>query len=344
MVFLGHYLGIYKYAESFFPPFRYIDYIQESSFSFIIDEGFWLHLFFVVSGYLVYKSKISDSKDLFTKIVSRFFRFLIPIFFVYIIIYAIYILIGFHSNETTFLFQCNWYQKLFYTDEYTVKDILLSPISTLILGNSQLNGPYWVLPMMFFSSSFIYLIKLIISIFNSKHKDEITFVSSTFLILLSSAVFPIFSAHLIGVLVSILDNKFIRNKKFYTSSICIIIVSTLFLPERLKQSFLFAIIILIVPHLRFVYKLLSNKLFQFFGNMCWGIFSFHWPIIYSIGALCIIFFSSKVGLSKAYIISLLIVFCITICLSLFFYLTLEKFAAFLTKVIRSKIQKLLIVK
>ena len=60
LIMMGHYLGLYKYAQSFTPSIRIIDIINNSLLSFLIDEGYWLYMFFVVSGYLVSKSKITS--------------------------------------------------------------------------------------------------------------------------------------------------------------------------------------------------------------------------------------------------------------------------------------------
>ena len=47
-IMIGHFTGIYKYSQEFTPNIVYIDIINNSKFSFIIDELFWLYLFFVI--------------------------------------------------------------------------------------------------------------------------------------------------------------------------------------------------------------------------------------------------------------------------------------------------------
>jgi peptidoglycan/LPS O-acetylase OafA/YrhL len=186
-VMIGHYLGIYKYAQSFNPPIHIIDYLKGSPFSFLIDEGYWLYLFFVVSGYLVAKSKITSIADLISKSISRFLRLAMPILFSYFVIYLIYVTVGFHTAATNYLFQCQWYQG-YYTGTYTIKDVLLGPIYVLLLGKSLLNGPYWVLRMMFISSLIIYFLKLILfKLSSSKYESP---VFSSLIIMLQLAVPP----------------------------------------------------------------------------------------------------------------------------------------------------------
>ncbi|WP_026655852.1 acyltransferase family protein [Butyrivibrio sp. AE3003] len=149
-VLVGHYLGIYKYSQSFIPSICCFDIINDSHFAIFLDEGYWLYLFFVISGYLVSRSNIYNIKELLCRIVIRFFRLACPILFSHFIIYFIYRTVGFHNGETTTLFQCEWFQQIFYTRDFTIKDVLISPFSVLIFGNSDMNKPYWVLQMMFF--------------------------------------------------------------------------------------------------------------------------------------------------------------------------------------------------
>ena len=91
LIMLGHFLGLYKYAQQFEPRFRLIDFILDSRFSFFLNEGYWLYLFFVISGYLIAKSEIKSIKDVIYKIINRFFRFAFPIFFAYLVIFTIYL-------------------------------------------------------------------------------------------------------------------------------------------------------------------------------------------------------------------------------------------------------------
>ena len=54
-IMISHFLGIYKYAQEFSPKFPILDIILNSPISFLVNETYWLYLFFVVSGYLVAK-------------------------------------------------------------------------------------------------------------------------------------------------------------------------------------------------------------------------------------------------------------------------------------------------
>ena len=77
LIMLGHFSGLYKYAQNCSvidaPFLRLIPYS-------LIAEGFWLRLFYVLSGYLVSRSGVATARDLERKAVVRFFRLALPIF------------------------------------------------------------------------------------------------------------------------------------------------------------------------------------------------------------------------------------------------------------------------
>ena len=79
----------------------------------------------------------------------------------------------------------------------------------------------------------------------------------------------------------------------------------------------------------------------FFGKISWGVFSFHWPVICSLGALLIMKLNAVMGLASAYAVSCVLALIVTIALSEGFYYTLEKLATLLTKDIDTCMKRLL---
>lgn len=218
LVMLGHYLGLYKYAESFSPSTWLIDAVNFSPFSFVINEGYWLYLFFVVSGYLVAKSRIVTMQDLIVKAGSRFLRLAIPIFFSY----------GGICKKPCFAF---WF--------------------------------------------------------------------------LAAAMLPEL------------------------------------LPITLKAVLFFAALILLVPRLPLFTRFLSSAPVRFIGKISWGIYSFHWPVICSAGALSLLRLSGVVGLLKAYYLTFPVVAVLTLGLSAAFSCSLERLSARLTKGAGALLRRLL---
>lgn len=59
MIMIGHYIGVVKYSQDV-TCFPFITWLNGSLFSTIVDEGFWLQLFFVISGFLLSYAKITN--------------------------------------------------------------------------------------------------------------------------------------------------------------------------------------------------------------------------------------------------------------------------------------------
>ena len=91
MVMVGHFLGMFVYAEKIPIDIHYFLSIRNSRIGFLLDESYWLYLFFIVSGYLLAFSKIEKLYQLFAKWIQRFFRLGLPILFAYGICYIYYL-------------------------------------------------------------------------------------------------------------------------------------------------------------------------------------------------------------------------------------------------------------
>ena len=340
LVMIGHYLGLYKYAQSFVPSIKTIDVIYNSVFSFLISEGYWLYLFFVVSGYLVSQSKITNVKTLVIKSVNRFLRLAFPILFSYSIIYLIYLTVGFHTAETSALFQCQWFQK-YYLDTYSIKHVLISPFEVLLLGKARLNGPYWVLRMMFISSLIIYLIHYLYFKLKASQYESFSFSVLMIITIFSCFLSPIITACLAGMLVSFYEKSDITTKPCYAFWFIVIAMAVYFLPDTLNSIIFFAALIVFIPRIRLLNTIFSSKPFQFAGSISWGIYSFHWPIICSVGALSIVGLSTQIGIIEAYTVTFFFVLILTVLLSVCFFYSLERLAASLTKKMNSLLLHLL---
>ena len=330
LVMTGHYLGLYRYAESFVPSIHLLDIIEDSPFSFLISEEYWLYLFFVVSGYLVSKSSVKNLGELISKAVNRFLRLAVPILFSCFIIYLIYLIVGFHAAETGSLFLCEWYQG-YYTGDFTIRDVLLSPFQVLFKGQFKFNAPYWVLHRMFISSMLIYVLKYLLSKeVISKYKSLVFSILA--IVMIASVRFsPIITACLSGMLVSYYEESEIRSTSCFAIWFLFLMMSVYFMPDVLRATVFFAALIVFVPKAGALNAFFSSKPLQFLGKISWGIYSFHWPIICSVGALLIVGLSAHTSLTRAYALSCVFSVIITIVLSICFFYTFERLAAFLVK-------------
>ena len=333
MVMIGHYLGLYKYADHFPADnivTRLFDKLLESDLKFTVNESFWVILFFVVSGYLVAMSKISDIKIFIKKSSMRFFRLGIPILCSMLIVWALYKVVGFHTVETIGLFDSSFVQGA-YNDSFKFTEVLLSPINVLIFKKVSLNSPFWVLREMLFTSLIIYFLQFL----HCKIKNNsifLTIVGVVFFasMILSNVVFAGIFGYIINLIENHNDNK-ITSEKIFIFLAIIFSVLLYFIPRSRIACIFFGSLILLIPKLPFACSIFSSKLAQYINKISFGIYAFHWPIFCSIGMLCLIKLAANTGLFAACIISSVISVIITFLISACFYHFIEKWIYVLLK-------------
>ena len=334
LVMLGHYVGIYLHAQSFSPAIPFIDRLSRFSSS-LFDEGYWLYLFFVVSGYLVAKSRVETGKDLLVRCVNRFLRLALPVLFASLIIWLIGLAAGYHAAETGVLFQSRWFQA-YYTDPISFGDVLLSPFAVLFLGDYRLNAPYWVLRSMFLSSLLIYLLEFLAHRLKAEEHESLAFSVLALITLLSYSLDPIITACLAGMLVSRYENSGIRKTPCFALWAIVFVRALYVFPVTIRPVLFFTALILLIPKVPFLNRLFSSKPFRFLGKISWGIFSFHWPLACSFGALAMLGLAGQLGLTGAYAAAFWITLALTAVLSAGFRYSFERLSAACTgRVIRA---------
>ncbi len=339
LVMSGHYVAIYKFAQSFSPPLPVLNGILRSPAKFSVNASYWLALFFVISGYLLANSRIENFRDFLRKSICRFFRLGLPVLFSYAVIYLLmYKGIGFHNYETGEIFACDWFQTHFFRGAYTFTDVVKSPIDVLILGKTVLNRPFWVLKMMFVASLLIYLLKLL-----QPKNDTFEVLFWIAAVFLSIMISPIVSSCLMGTLTAVAERKFEENHRDQTVylSLFILSLSLCALSSDLLWAASFSIILFCIPRIHILDRFFSSPPLQFIGRISWGIYSYHWPLIASLGAVLLISLSKHFGLANAYRVSFFIILLLTLLLSIVNYYTLEKLASSIVRYLNKKLAVIL---
>ena len=156
-ILLGHFTGIYRYAENASQiDSWFVRILAEGPVSIFTAESFWLYLFFVISGYLlIISTPPRKIRDFLVKCAKRILRLAIPIWGTAIFIFVIQNTIGFYNHSVQAIVQNTWLTHL-YGSRLTVLDILKEPFFVLILGTSKFNSPFWCLRDMLISSFLIY--------------------------------------------------------------------------------------------------------------------------------------------------------------------------------------------
>lgn len=340
MVMAGHFLGLLTYAESFPCDIALFLSFKNSKIGFVLNESYWLNLFLITSGYLLAFSRIEKIQQLLAKFIQRFLRLGLPIFFAYVFIYILYLSVGFHNGETKIILSNAWYQN-YYSGDYSVLSVILSPVDVLIFGKCILNSPYWVLRDMFIASLVIYTVNYLFYKFSKKHLMKLI-VGATVLIIslvLSNIVFSCF----FGAILCWLEKniKSIIQKQWFSCLVIICTFSLSFISQNFRSLFFFSSIIICVPRIRFLNKVLSSKIIQFFGDISFGIYSFHWPIYASVGAIILVDFYTKDEsmVLISIIIAMLSSMVVTVVLSWIYHITFEKISGHITRKVYSLITR-----
>ena len=337
-VMLGHFLGIIKYASSLPQPIMQLfNFLNKLHIGFLIDESFWLYLFFIISGYLCARTKIKSLLQLIYKIIFRFLRLAMPILCVNVFIFLIYKTIGFHNQETITIINNYWFQSA-YLSELSFISLLKSPIDTLIFSNCYFNSPFWVLRNMLFASIFIY----VCSYLKSKIRKDWIYAIGIFVVLIAFYVLDliIFACFVGGVLTYY--NEQIKNNLTKNAQIAILIITVVLyvlLQNVLNMILLFSSIVLFIPNLKLANNMLEHKSLDYLGKISFGIYSFHWPIYCSISSLVLIYTHSSLG-AFSFLLMMLVGFVCTFTLAILYYHFIEKYIFILLK----KLEKLLMKK
>ena len=328
-ILLGHFTGIYKYAENASQiDSWFVRILTEGPVSIFTAESFWLYLFFVISGYLLLISTPPRKiRDFLVKCAKRILRLAIPIWGTAIFIFVIQNTIGFYNHSVQAIVQNTWLTHL-YGSRLTVLDILKEPFFVLILGTSKFNSPFWCLRDMLISSFLIYGVGWI-----CKSKKTETIAVCVLTVLAAITGRSIIMACLCGSCARLLREKAeIQNKKN------IMVLAGLLLPlvafwsgNSMFTSTAFASFLIAVPQVERMKSIFECKVVKRLGAVSFGIYALHWPIINSIGLRIIVMSTNKMRADMMMIASLLCCSLITLVLATIFKITVEKLTEGLCK-------------
>ena len=336
MVMVGHYIGLYKYAERF-PTIATMDSFLQSPINFALDETFWVKLFFVVSGYLVAMSYVGTFKQFINKSVTRILRLGLPILFASLVIYTGYLTIDFHTADTVNLFANEWLQGS-YSGNMGITDVIFSSINVLFLGEVGLNSPYWVLREMLLGSMLIYTLTYIKN--RWANKKNLLLVLVGFALLASFVFSDVVFVTILGMCLQWFEVNCENIVKQSWFPVIMIITTLLIYVSRPTCALLFfCALIVVVPKIKILNSIFTSKIAEFFGKISFGIYSFHWPVFCSAGMLILLEVYEKTNLIIACVLSGVCSIIITIILGIIYSATLEKFAMYLVKKISNVINK-----
>lgn len=351
LILLGHFWNIYRLTSGVSPlDLAALDTVTRIAEHLrVIKATFWLYAFMIISGYLLSFSSIKSAKDLLTKTATRFLRLFIPILGASAIIFLIYKTVGFHANETGAYFKNTWFQK-YYVEPFAWTDIFTQSLSAVFKGDSSFNPPFWVIRDMLMASGLIYICKLVESLFGRKmHGLPLVFTLCA-LLTDNQVVTACFAGFFIGYYK---DGLAVLTKSFLNFLCVFAAICGVFLWLKVKETlptvidditgYILIHCFLVITLNRFAIpqRIFSSKLFLFAGEISFGVYSFHWPVICSVGSLTLM-----VGLERQWHPALTLwgsftvsVVC-TIILSVIYHYTVEKFSEAVIRGVRKLVARL----
>lgn len=322
LVAFGHFWGIFKYAATIPMSADWFLWMEKFRLDFLLHESFWLYLFFVVSGYLVARSKITNLYDLVVKGILRFLRLALPIFAACLIVFLFTRLIPFSSADTKALFENKWLQNA-YASDLNIRNILLSPIDILILGRTTVNSTFWVLRYMMAASFLIYFLSYL------KTKAFMSKALLPFLLALAVILYFFNEVLFVCVLGAILCYYENSIQKLLSSKIILIVSGILclllsFVNMTYGAIATFSWLLMAIPNFEKIRKAIEAKPLAFLGDISFGVYAFHWPIFCSLGCYIVIKLWHLIGCTSSVILAIAVSTLATILISVGFYYAVER--------------------
>ncbi len=321
-IMVGHFCGIYKYSNDISAiKNRFMDVLTRRPFSFFTDENFWLVFFLLASGYLCAKSaygKIKNLSSLGRYCIARFFRLAIPIMFSCFFIYIIQIIIGFHGYEMESIIHNKWFTSG-YQEQLGIVDVVFSPFKTLFLGECDFVPPYWCLRDILEGTVIIYISDYI-AVKCEKHLNKIGLyfvIIMAFSGIMVILVKPLVIVVLIGSLLCLFEGSIERVHIPVPICYLMLLAPVLAFEVRINSisiAICFGLCLIGIKRLKTFQNALEIRPMAFLGKISWGIFSYHWAVMSSVGAIC---FLAMRGGSKsiAFVLMLMVSIVVTFSVS-----------------------------
>lgn len=328
LIMVDHFFCVFKYIDSAPFDLPYFQAFLDSPFGLLLNETFWLFLFFVTSGYLLSLGRIPDLRTLVLKSIKRFLRLGLPIFFACGIIHILILVVGAHNTETIHLFENQWLMKDF-SAPLTFLDLLRAPIDVLILGRCVYNSPYWVLREMFFNSLLLY-----VCLYLQEKTSRIPFLKYLILyalLLVSLRTSNITLAFAMGMAVAQHEPiaRRVLGAAKWLALPCLIGFVWLYYAFTIHVHgiLIFCAALFTIPYIRPANRACSGKTAQFLGKISFGIYSFHWPVYCSVGSWLLIRLTPVTNVIVAFAVSAVVSLVVSVLLSWLFSRTAEKWSA-----------------
>ena len=330
-VLLGHFTGIYKYAEDFSAiDSWFMRMLTNGPLSFFSAESYWMQLFLVISGYLTIRyNPPKTCKAFFFKCLKRFFRLAIPVAGTAVFVLALQNTIGFYNFRIQDIIQNAWITRLYETP-LTMTDAIKEPFEVLFRGICKFNSPFWCLRDMLIASLLIYLVGW--SCKTIKRKGCAIGILMLVAIMMRREVIV---ACLLGSAVGLFRSQTVTLKIPKMIAVCGIFapVAAFFSHNLFVMDIGFAFYLMSVPFVPCVKKFWEKSVVKKIGSISFGIYALHWPVTNSFGFGLIYGLSEALNPAVLMALSLAVILIVTFLLAVLFKVTIERLTSIVCRIL-----------
>lgn len=153
IIFWTHFTGVFwtmcEVKPDLKPGFQVL---FQPPLSILVDSNLALYGFCMLAGFLAAHKKIKSVKELVIQLITRYLRFVIPFFFINLIVFVVYYTIGFPTVISSQLLHNSWVGT-YYNHAPTLKELITASLTM----SGELNGPLWMMKYIFFGTCFIFI-------------------------------------------------------------------------------------------------------------------------------------------------------------------------------------------
>lgn len=308
----------------------------------LLDGDLCVFIFWLLSGIVINYGFVGPQDDFQRRItgfpIKRYFRLVLPVFFSCAICYFFleFDLFYFKEVKANLMFSgnMNWLDKFYNFKPNLISFLKITFFDVFLIGNSNYNGPLWTIGPELFGP----LLCVLMLVLYRNNSNRFFLYSIWFLFFfiggLSNIHFYYYIFFIIGLIIYEVENnsirvqsislvsffRFIFNSKMIAYFLLVFSLVISFIYENKPPPLLFFFftplralaVILIIKNTKYFQRILSFKLFQFFGKISFAVYLIHLPLLFSFISYIYIknftYFTCNIYLLFLIFISLLILF------------------------------------
>lgn len=360
LIFLHHF-SVGFYPASYFGETQTVHSafdlaFSQSPFSFFCNGNFLVHIFCLLSGFVITYSFSGDMRKLSNSVFKRYFYLSLSVLSVSLLVLILYKLNLFSNMSAAQITGSSNWLGVYYNSPLTLKNaIQTSFIDVWFYGNAEFNTVFWMLTYILRGSAITYLINIALQ---DKKEGALVFV-----LVFVTIYYHLKSLNAVfccGIILAKLYKKYAHKTGWIASTIGMILIligcffggyPTGIQPTNIYTRFGFtdyysphfigavltvAGIMLCKP----VVRLLSTKVFIFLGNISFPVYLLHIPITFTFGtSFFLLLYKENVNYHWGSILTFIATLVLVIGISYLYHATVEKAITKLLKTLSNRLRR-----